>query len=127
MTATEAATCVVLVAAALTGIGVMFKWMRGGFRGVEEGAQLLASAADIRQLLAMSEDIKRVVERELNHNHGSSMKDDAYGTAISVRLAHQRIDDVHDVLRTFADANHLVLPIIADAINANPPNERTQV
>lgn len=125
MTMTEVAAGVILAAAALTGFGVLFKWLRGGFRTVEDGAQLLAAAKDIRQLVAMSSDIKALVERELNHNHGSSMKDDAYGTAISVRLAHERIDGIHDVLRTFADANHLVLPIIADAINANPPNERT--
>lgn len=123
MGVTEAASWVVLVVAGLTAAGVAFKWLRGGFRTVEDGADLLASAGDIKQLVAMSSAIKRIVERELNHNHGSSIKDDTTGTAVSVRLAHARIDEIHDLFSTFAEANHLVLPLIETALRSSPPPE----
>lgn len=114
MDLTELAAAVVLAAAALAALGVLIKWARGGFRTIDNA----------EQLLSMTGDIKRIVERELRHNSGGSLKDDVHGIAISVHRAHNRIDDLHEVLRTFADANSLVLPIIADAINAAPPEEK---
>lgn len=114
MNVSDSASWVVLVVAGLTALGVAFKWARGGFRKVE----------DVALLLTMTEDLKAVIDRELNHNHGSSLKDDVHGIAISVHRAHNRIDELENTLANLADANRLVLPIIADAINATPPNER---
>ena len=113
MSVSEAASWTVLVVAGLSAIGVVFKWVRGGFRKVE----------DVARLIAMTEQLKDVIDRELNHNHGSSLKDDVHGIAVSVHRAHNRIDAVEEALSNFAEANRLVLPIIADAIHATPPNE----
>lgn len=113
MPVSEIATWIVLVAGAATGVGYLFRKARGGFRTVDQ----------LEQLVGMTEQIKRLVDRELNHNHGSSIKDDTYGTAISAHYAHQRIDELHVVLHTFAEANALVLPLIDTAIRATPPPE----
>lgn len=123
----DAAEGTLLAVAVLTAIGVLFRWARNGFKKYESGAELIELREDIKVLVSMSGGISELLQRELNHNHGSSMKDDAHGTAISVRIAHERIDAVETTLRVFADANHLVLPIIADAINAKPPTERAQL
>lgn len=115
MGVSDIATTVVLAAAALTGLGYLFTRARRGFKRVDQ----------LEQLLERTEDIKRLVDRELTHNHGSSMKDDVHATAISVHRAHNRIDGVYRVLETFAEANALVLPLISDAINATPPEKET--
>lgn len=111
MSLSDLAAGVVLAAAAITGAGLLLRWARRGFKTVD----------DAELLLSMTQDIKRVVDRELKNNHGTSLKDDVHGIAISVHRAHNRIDGLEDALRTFADANRLVLPLISDAINATPP------
>jgi hypothetical protein len=117
MTINEIAAAVVLAAAAMVGAREIIRALRGSARKVD----------DLGELISMTADIRNLVQRELNHNHGSSMKDDSHGTAISVRVAHERIDQLDDTLRLLAEANNLVLPIIADAINASPPQERTRL
>lgn len=114
MTITEAAAGVVLAVAGVTALGVIIRWMRGGFR----------VADDAERLLKNTDAILSLVKRELEHNHGGSLKDDVHGIAVSVHRAHNRIDVLEDTLSTLAEANSLVLPIIQDAINATPPEER---
>lgn len=113
MNFSDLAASIIVGAGALTGLGYLLRRARGGFRAVDQ----------LEQLVSMSEDIKHLVERELTRNHGTSMKDDTHATAISVHRAHKRIDEVYDVLETFAEANKLVLPLISDAIHATPPPE----
>ena len=113
MPLSELAAGAVLAVAGMTAVGVIIRWARRGFKTVD----------DAELLLSMTHDIKAVVERELSHNHGSSLKDDVHGIAVSVHRAHNRIDALEDALRTFADANRLVLPLISDAIHATPPTE----
>lgn len=40
--------------------------------------------------------LKTVVNRELTHNHGSSLKDDVYGLAIGQRLLARQVDDLDE-------------------------------
>lgn len=77
-----------LLVAALTAFGVMFRRLRASFRAVE----------DLSALLAMTEGLRDLVERELNHNHGSSLKDDVHGIALGVQRAHNRVDQVVGVV-----------------------------
>lgn len=35
-----------------------------------------------------------IVTRELEHNHGSSIKDDVYGTAVALGQTQRRLDEV---------------------------------
>lgn len=43
--------------------------------------------------------IQNIVQRELEHNHGSSMKDDVYGMAIALGRAARRLDEFEEALR----------------------------
>lgn len=44
--------------------------------------------------------IHRLVSRELERNHGSSMKDDMHGIAVSVGMMQRQVDDLDQRLRT---------------------------
>lgn len=43
--------------------------------------------------------VREIVQRELEHNHGSSMKDDIYGMARSLGEVQRRLDDYEDAMR----------------------------
>lgn len=46
----------------------------------------------------------RVIDQELTHNHGTSMKDDVYGIAVSVGEISRKLDDVsHDLYHHLAE------------------------
>lgn len=47
-----------------------------------------------RKAARVLDAIQHIVERELEHNHGSSMKDDMHGVAVSVGKLQRRQDDL---------------------------------
>lgn len=61
------------VAAGLTGLGYLTRQVRRGARKVREMVDAVRA-------------IRHLVERELDHNHGSSMKDDIHGMAVAIGL-----------------------------------------
>lgn len=69
----------ILAAAAVAAVGYL-------------GKQVLVVA---RGVLA----IKEIVQRELEHNHGSSMKDDIYGMARSLGEVQRQLADFREALR----------------------------
>lgn len=116
MSVLDVASWIALAAATVTGLSYLFKRARGGFRSYDQ----------LEQLIGMADDIKDLLGRELEHNSGSSLKDNVVGIAFSLHRAHNRIDDINTYLKVFADANALVLPLISDAIHATPPPEEKQ-
>lgn len=72
---------------------------------VNEAALLVAAVAagvagavylarGIRNVVQAIAAIQHIVERELEHNHGSSMKDDTHGMAVAIgKLQRDRDDD----------------------------------
>lgn len=57
-------------------------------------AGLIFLAAKIRNVVQSIVAIQHIVERELEHNHGSSMKDDTHGMAVAIgQLQRDRDDD----------------------------------
>lgn len=94
--------------AGLAAVGYLFRKVR-------------AFARWISTLVETAETLLALARKELEHNHGSSIKDDVHGTALSVdHLAH-RVDDLYDALATLAEANHLIWPAIEAVANARPP------
>ncbi len=52
----------------------------------------------LRKAARVLDVIERVVQRELNHNHGGSVKDDTAGTALAVGRLARTVDNlVHRV------------------------------
>lgn len=88
-TLTEASAGLVGLTALLTALGYVIRKLRKAARVLDA--------------------IDRVVHRELTHNHGSSIKDDAVGTALSVGHLSRTVDDlvhrVSDLERT-RDLHH---------------------
>ena len=58
---------------------------------VRKAARSLDAIEDLVNLLP---DMQAIVARELEHNHGSSMKDDMHGVAVSVGKLQRRQDDL---------------------------------
>lgn len=82
----------------------------------------------IRAGFRVLDSLEAIVTRELTHNHGTSMKDDVYGTAIASRRHGERLDTLEDGvaeldrrLSTLAEANNLIWPAIEAVANAQPP------
>lgn len=82
----------------------------------------------LRHVARLLEALSTVVGRELNPNHGSSMKDDLAAVAQALDTAHGRIDQleqtvsaVEDALHTIADSNRHIWPAIEAVANARPP------
>ena len=78
-------------------------------------------AKRVRHLVRMLEALSTLLGRELNPNHGSSMKDDLHGITMSLDKAHSRIDHLEGILDTMADAQTNVWPAIEAVANARPP------
>lgn len=66
-------------------------WIAGIAAGI---AGLVYIARGIRNVVQAIAAIQNIVERELEHNHGSSMKDDTHGMAVAIgKLQRDRDDD----------------------------------
>lgn len=52
----------------------------------------------IKRVVRIFSAVLVIVERELEHNHGSSIKDDVHGIAISVGHLQRQVEDVDDRL-----------------------------
>lgn len=52
-----------------------------------------------RRAARVLDAIQAIVERELEHNHGSSMKDDVHGLAIALGHLARRVDDIESTYR----------------------------
>lgn len=52
----------------------------------------------IRKAFHMIDTVETIVTRELEHNHGSSMKDDLYGMAVGFGLTQRQVDDLESVV-----------------------------
>lgn len=74
-TVRDSAIWIAAIAAGLAALGYVFRLVRSLFRRIIT--------------------IQRLVEAELTHNHGSSMKDDVYGLAVSLGTI-QRTLAAHD-------------------------------
>lgn len=70
-------SAIILAAAVLAALAMIGRSLRSGLAWCRKVA---------RQLQAMGD----IVERELEHNHGSSMKDDVHGIAVAVGLLQRR-------------------------------------
>lgn len=82
----------------------------------------------IRAAFRTLDAVELIVTRELTHNHGTSIKDDTYGTALAVHINSGRLDvvetnlaNLETTLATLADANNLIWPAIEAVANAQPP------
>lgn len=84
----DGATLVAVLAAGLAGLIYLGQRARTAMRAIEA--------------------LQRVVSHELTHNHGTSIKDDTYGIAVSTK----QISDAVDELRTGLSA------IVADGLEA---------
>jgi hypothetical protein len=93
------------VAAACTAAGIVaafltkgWQWLRRVLRALDRlEAQAHVSAA-------ATERIEEVTTRELEHNHGSSMKDDVHGVAVAVGVAQRDINDLRADVEILGDA-----------------------
>lgn len=69
-------------------------------------AGLIFLATKVRDVVQSIVAIQHIVERELEHNHGTSMKDDTHGMAVAIgKLQRDRDDDrrrLNRALRTIA-------------------------
>ena len=77
------AAALVLVVGVLAGIGYLIRLLRKA----------------VRYLVALHS----TVDRELNHNHGSSIKDDTHGTAITVGQLWRELEQVKKDLYAHLD------------------------
>lgn len=78
-------------------------------------------AKKLRHVARLLEALSKVIGRELNPNHGSSMKDDLYGITMSLDKAHSRIDHLEQTLGVLAESQHHIWPAIEAVANARPP------
>lgn len=81
----DAAIWIAAIAAGVAALGYLAKKTRD------------AARAGVRMLRAVIA-IQRLVERELEHNHGSSMKDDIHGMAVAIGQLQRDRDDDREVL-----------------------------
>lgn len=66
-------------------------WIAALAAGVAGLGYLVKKGRDVVRAIAA---IQHIVERELEHNHGSSMKDDTHGMAVAIgKLQRDRDDD----------------------------------
>lgn len=101
-------------------LGEVFGWLAviaAGLGGIAYLARILI------RLVKAWEAISIVVNRELSHNHGTSIKDDVHGTAISVNQLHADVVELQVTLASLAEANHLIWPAIEAVARAQPPEE----
>lgn len=63
-------------------------------------AALIYLIRGARKVLRIVRAIQNVVEGELEHNHGSSMKDDVHGIAVTVGNLARDVDDLKADLYT---------------------------
>lgn len=73
------------VAGILTACGVFMHFAWKGFKL-------------LRKAFRMLDTVETVVSRELEHNHGGSMKDDLYGMAVGFGLTQRQVDDLEEVV-----------------------------
>lgn len=78
--------------------------LAGGVLAVTAGAGVLARkvwriARALDRLLDLARESNDIVSRELEHNHGSSIKDDVHGLALAVGELQRRQDDQDDALQ----------------------------
>lgn len=78
MSVIDTATTLTAIAAGVAALLYLARQARRAFRAIRDGLQLLGVATDI-------------VTRELEHNHGSSIKDDVHGTAVAVGQLQRRV------------------------------------
>lgn len=76
--------------------------------GVVALAAFLAALAYLvrlgRRFARTGRAVWRLVDQELTHNHGTSMKDDVYGIAVSVGELSRKVDDLsHDLYHHLAE------------------------
>lgn len=57
-------------------------------------AGLLYLLGRARRAARVLDAIQALVERELEHNHGGSIKDDVHGTAVAVGVLQRRVSDL---------------------------------
>lgn len=80
----------------------------------------------VRHLVRLLEALSTLIGRELNPNHGSSMKDDLYAISMSLERATARIDKLEAVLEVLAESQSHVWPAIEAVANARPPKDQTK-
>ena len=94
--------------AVFSGGGFVFTRIRKAFKTVEQLDRLIKMVEPLDRLIEMVEPLKKlvpivdsietVITKELEHNHGSSMKDDLHGMAVSFGLTQRQVDDLGDVV-----------------------------
>ena len=108
-----AATWVTGSAAVLAAVVYLTAQARRMLRRVRNGLRAIAAIHDI-------------VERELEHNHGSSMKDDVHGMAVAIGVLQREHDEdrrVVQMLLAIAARNHPDDPWLRRL--TEPPREDT--
>lgn len=69
---------------------------------------LVACWTGLRRLIRRLDRVDEVLRRELDHNHGSSIKDDVHGVAVASHESNRKLDNLSDqvdVLRRRLDAH----------------------
>lgn len=74
----------------LTGSAMTVAALAAGVAGLGYLIRLL------RRWAAMLNKLVALAEHELTHNHGTSIKDDAYGLAVSVKVLNDNVDGLRD-------------------------------
>lgn len=79
----DVAVAVSVFSAGLAGLVYLIRVVRSGFK----------YADDVNELVAMTGDIKRLLTKELEHNHGGSIKDDIHGLAVGLHDLRTQFDE----------------------------------
>lgn len=100
---------IILSAAVLAALAVIGRALRSGLAWCRMVARQLRAVGDI-------------VERELEHNHGSSIKDDVHGIAVAVGLLQRRAAE----LARKQKQQHGELHELRELIDLHHPVEETE-
>lgn len=110
-TVVDVGTWLAAAAAGLAGLAYLTRVVRRMFAGI----------AILERLMTQGDAIQRLLRKELQPNHGSSLKDDVNAITQSLHRAHERIDQVEGTLDGFADSQRHLWPAIEAVANARPP------
>lgn len=84
-------------ALAIVGIPVALLSALVALRGLWKAAvRFVAFTNALEYLVTRVDQIDKLLNHELRHNHGSSIKDDVVGTAVSVGNTNRRLEDLQD-------------------------------
>lgn len=86
------------IVALFSGGGLLLTRLRKAFKTMDKLERLIQMVEALEKLVPLVDSIESVISKELEHNHGSSMKDDLHGMAVGFGLTQRQVDDLEDVV-----------------------------